>query len=292
MATKERIDVLLVHRGFFDSREKAKRAIMAGLVFSNTERLEKPGTKIDYDAPLAVKGSPLKYVSRGGLKLEKAIEAFQLDFQDKSVLDIGASTGGFTDCALQHGAKIVYALDVGYGQLDWKLRSDERVVVMERTNFRYVKGEDLSAGLPQMATIDVSFISLGLILPVLYPLLLPNSDVVALVKPQFEAGREQVGKKGVVRDPNVHKEVLKKTVSMALALGYHVKGLSFSPITGGEGNIEFLLILSKTIQDDTSVNHQKDEKRDVQALNNQVMNDSLLTYIQQTVEQAHDQFKG
>jgi 23S rRNA (cytidine1920-2'-O)/16S rRNA (cytidine1409-2'-O)-methyltransferase len=229
MATKERIDVLLVHRGFFDSREKAKRAIMAGLVFSNTERLEKPGTKIGYDAPLEVKGSPLKYVSRGGLKLEKAIEAFQLDFQDKSVLDIGASTGGFTDCALQHGAKIVYALDVGYGQLDWKLRSDERVVVMERTNFRYVKGEDLSAGLPQMATIDVSFISLGLILPVLYPLLLPNSDVVALVKPQFEAGREQVGKKGVVRDPNVHKEVLKKTVSMALALGYHIKGLSFSP---------------------------------------------------------------
>lgn len=278
MATKERIDVLLVHRGFFDSREKAKRAIMAGLVFSNTERLEKAGTKIDYDTPLEVKGSPLKYVSRGGLKLEKAIEEFQLNFQDKRVLDIGASTGGFTDCALQHGAKIVYALDVGYGQLDWKLRSDERVVVMERTNFRYVKGEDLSAGFPQMATIDVSFISLSIILPVLYPLLQPQSDVVALVKPQFEAGRGQVGKKGVVRDPKVHEEVLKKTTSMAVALGYHIKGLSYSPITGGEGNIEFLLILSKTFEDDSS--------------DNQVLDDSLLTYIQQTVEQAHDQFKG
>jgi 23S rRNA (cytidine1920-2'-O)/16S rRNA (cytidine1409-2'-O)-methyltransferase len=272
MATKERIDVLLVQRGFFDSREKAKRAIMAGLVFSKTERLEKAGTKIDYDTPLEVRGTALKYVSRGGLKLEKAINSFNLDFQDKNVLDIGASTGGFTDCALQHGAKIVYALDVGYGQLDWKLRSDERVIVMERTNFRYVKHEDLSAGLPQMATIDVSFISLRLILPVLYPLLLPNSDIVALVKPQFEAGREQVGKKGVVRDSKVHEGVLTKTVSMALELGYHIKGISFSPITGGEGNIEFLLILSNTAMDESSVNYQ--------------------TLIQQTVEQAHDQFKG
>lgn len=245
MAAKERIDVLLVHHGFFDSREKAKRAVMAGLVFSKTERIDKPGMKLAFDAPLEVKGSLQKYVSRGGLKLEKAIKAFDLDLQNKIVLDIGASTGGFTDCALQHGAKTVYALDVGYGQLDWKLRSDERVVVMERTNFRYVTSQDFAHGLPAFATIDVSFISLKLIFPVLFELLADQGQVIALVKPQFEAGREQVGKKGIVREPKVHEQVLRQTLQVVNQLGFTVQGLDYSPITGGEGNIEFLLYISK-----------------------------------------------
>jgi 23S rRNA (cytidine1920-2'-O)/16S rRNA (cytidine1409-2'-O)-methyltransferase len=249
MATKERIDLLLVQRGFFDSREKAKRAVMAGLVFSKLERIDKPGTKVEIEAPLEVKGNALKYVSRGGLKLEKAIENFGLELEGKCVIDIGASTGGFTDCALQNGASVVYALDVGYGQLDWKLRSDERVIVMERTNFRYVKPEDFSKGHPQFASIDVSFISLKLILPTLYPLLQEDGDVVALIKPQFEAGREQVGKKGIVRDPDIHRAVVEKTVKMANQVGFHTKGIDFSPITGGEGNIEFLLHLNKSLAD-------------------------------------------
>jgi 23S rRNA (cytidine1920-2'-O)/16S rRNA (cytidine1409-2'-O)-methyltransferase len=273
MSAKERIDALLVQRGFFDSREKAKRAVMAGLVFSKTERIDKPGTKIDIEAPIDVKGSPLKYVSRGGLKLEKAIERFNIDIQGKCVIDIGASTGGFTDCSLQNGATLVYALDVGYNQLDWKLRTDERVIVMERTNFRYVKPEDLHHGLPQFATIDVSFISLKLILPALLPLLQSNSSVIALIKPQFEAGREQVGKKGIVRDPKVHQTVIEKTISMALSEGFRVENLDFSPITGGEGNIEFLLHLS----------------------NNGVNNlDGTMEFfhdkIKETVEHAHKQF--
>lgn len=269
---KERIDVLLVQRGFFDSREQAKRAVMAGLVFSKTERMDKSGTKIDVEAPLEVKGIALKYVSRGGLKLEKAIQCFQLDLENKTVLDIGASTGGFTDCALQHGAKLVYALDVGYGQLDWKLRSDERVVVMERTNFRYIKTEDLSHGLPQFACIDVSFISLGLILPALLPLLVPNSDVVSLIKPQFEAGREQVGKKGVVKDPKVHRNVIEKVIHIAESVGFQVEAIQFSPITGGEGNIEFLLHLSN--------------KQGI------IQQHSWQKKIAEIVEQAHSQFKS
>jgi 23S rRNA (cytidine1920-2'-O)/16S rRNA (cytidine1409-2'-O)-methyltransferase len=216
---------------------------MAGLVYSGTERVDKPGIKVDRDIPLEIKGNPLPYVSRGGLKLEKAIELFQLSLKDKIVLDIGASTGGFTDCSLQNGAKSVYALDVGYNQLAWKLRQDERVTVMERTNFRYVKPEDLTEGLPQFATIDVSFISLKLILPVLKTVLVPNGDVVALVKPQFEAGREQVGKKGIVRDKKVHEDVLKRMIEFASNEEYHVSGLSYSPIKGGEGNIEFLMHL-------------------------------------------------
>ncbi|GAE36351.1 TlyA family RNA methyltransferase [Halalkalibacter akibai] len=243
MTKKERIDVLLVERGLIETREKAKRSIMAGLVYSGTERVDRPGLKVDRETPLEVKGNPLPYVSRGGLKLEKAISEFNLSLQDKIVLDIGASTGGFTDCSLQNGAKAVYALDVGYNQLAWKLRQDERVVVMERTNFRYVKPEDLTEGLPHFATIDVSFISLKLILPVLKTLLVPNSDVVALVKPQFEAGREQVGKKGIVRDKKVHEEVVTRISEFATLQGFTVAGLSFSPIKGGEGNIEFLMHL-------------------------------------------------
>lgn len=240
---KERLDVLLVDRGLAETREKAKRTIMAGLVYTNENRLDKPGEKVNIDIPLTVKGNLLPYVSRGGLKLEKALKVFDLDVNGKKLLDIGASTGGFTDCALQNGAEMSYALDVGYNQLAWKLRQDERVVVMERTNFRYVKPEDLVKGMPDFASIDVSFISLRLILPVLKTLLVSGSDVVALVKPQFEAGREQVGKKGIVRDRKVHEQVLDRIISFSMEEGYDVMDLSFSPITGGDGNIEFLLHL-------------------------------------------------
>lgn len=240
---KERLDVLLVERGLAETREKAKRTIMAGLVYTNENRLDKPGEKVSSDIPLTVKGNVLPYVSRGGLKLEKALKVFDLDVQGKTLLDIGASTGGFTDCALQNGADMSYALDVGYNQLAWKLRQDERVVVMERTNFRYVKPEDLIKGMPNFASIDVSFISLRLILPVLKTLLVTGSDIVALVKPQFEAGREQVGKKGIVRDRKVHEQVLDRIISFSIEEGYDVIDLSFSPITGGDGNIEFLLHL-------------------------------------------------
>ncbi|TKD70056.1 TlyA family RNA methyltransferase [Pseudalkalibacillus hwajinpoensis] len=243
MAKKERLDVILVNRGLIDTREKAKRAIMAGLVFSETERMDKPGMKVNEDITLQIKGDTLRYVGRGGLKLEKAIEVFSLEPENKVVLDIGSSTGGFTDCALQNGATLVYALDVGYNQLAWKLRVDDRVVVKERTNFRYSVKEDFDKGLPDLATIDVSFISLKLILPVLKGVLKENGEVVALVKPQFEAGRGEVGKKGIVRDKKVHLRVLKEMMNFATREGYQINGLSYSPITGGEGNIEFLLHL-------------------------------------------------
>lgn len=243
MKNKERIDVLLVDRGLIETREKAKRAVMAGLVYSNEERLDKPGEKVNVDIPLTVKGNVLPYVSRGGLKLEKALKVFDVTVSGKVMLDIGSSTGGFTDCALQNGAKMSYALDVGYNQLAWKLRQDERVVVMERTNFRYVTPQDLAGEMPNFATIDVSFISLKLILPVLKTLLVPGGDIIALVKPQFEAGREQVGKKGIIRDDKVHLEVVNKIVDFSLAQGFDAVNLSFSPITGGDGNIEFLLHL-------------------------------------------------
>ncbi|MDF9295582.1 TlyA family RNA methyltransferase [Geobacillus stearothermophilus] len=238
---KERLDVLLVERGLAETREKAKRAIMAGLVYSNDIRLDKPGEKVPTDVPLEVKGNPLPYVSRGGLKLEKALREFQISVKGKIVLDIGASTGGFTDCALQHGAKLSYAVDVGYNQLAWKLRQDERVVVMERTNFRYATPDLFTKGLPEVAVIDVSFISLRLILPVVKTVIVPGGDVIALVKPQFEAGKEKVGKKGIVRDPAVHRDVLESIVQFACAERFDVLHLSYSPITGGDGNIEFLL---------------------------------------------------
>ncbi|MEW4222441.1 TlyA family RNA methyltransferase [Rossellomorea marisflavi] len=240
---KQRLDILLVEQGLFETREKAKRAVMAGLVYSNEMRLDKPGEKISEDSPLTVKGKVMPYVSRGGLKLEKALKEFDITTENKVLLDIGASTGGFTDCALQNGAKMSYALDVGYNQLAWKLRKDERVVVMERTNFRYVKPEDLEGEMPDLASIDVSFISLSLILPVLKTLLVQGGDCIALIKPQFEAGREQVGKKGIVRDPSVHKAVIQKIIDLSLNEGYDIMGLSYSPITGGDGNIEFLIHL-------------------------------------------------
>lgn len=240
---KERVDILLVQRGLCETREKAKRTIMAGQVFSKEVRIDKAGEKIPVDSELTIKGQQLRYVSRGGLKLEKALKVFDVDVKDKLMLDIGSSTGGFTDCALQNGAKHCYALDVGSNQLAWKIRSDERVTVMEKTNFRYVTAPDLVEGLPNFATIDVSFISLELILPVLKTLLLPGGNVVALVKPQFEAGKEKVGKKGVVREAKTHLEVLEKIATFAESIGFVVKEASYSPITGGEGNIEFLFHL-------------------------------------------------
>ncbi|WP_106768077.1 TlyA family RNA methyltransferase [Paenibacillus faecalis] len=237
---KERIDVLLVEQGYYESREKAKAAIMAGLVYSGSERIEKAGMKIPRSSDIKVKGAVHPYVSRGGLKLEKALNTFGIDMKGRTMLDIGSSTGGFTDCALQHGATYVYAIDVGYNQLDWSLRNDERVCVMERTNFRYMTSNDLKGPIPDFASIDVSFISLRIILPALVPLLRKPADVAALIKPQFEAGRDKVGKSGVVRDPKVHREVLVQVLTFAHQLGFELKGLTFSPITGGEGNIEFL----------------------------------------------------
>lgn len=255
MKNKERVDLLLVERGLAETREKAKRAVMAGIVYTNEERLDKPGEKVSVDIPLSIKGNMLPYVSRGGLKLEKALKIFDVTVENKIILDIGASTGGFTDCALQNGAKMSYALDVGYNQLAWKIRQDERVVVMERTNFRYVTPVDLKREMPNFATIDVSFISLTLILPVLKTLLVSGSDIIALIKPQFEAGREQVGKKGIIRDEKVHLQVINKIVDFSIEQGYLAENLSFSPITGGEGNIEFLLHLKWQGETDIGINH-------------------------------------
>ncbi|WP_347862780.1 TlyA family RNA methyltransferase [Salimicrobium sp. PL1-032A] len=241
MVKKIRLDTLLVEKGLAETREKAKRTIMAGLVFSDQQRLDKPGQKVEESIDLTVKGKAIPYVSRGGLKLEKALSCFSLELKDKIMMDIGSSTGGFTDCGLQNGIRLSYAIDVGYNQLDWRLRNHEQVVVMERTNFRYVTKEDLPYGLPDIATIDVSFISLKLILPVLAELLKQGGDVAALIKPQFEAGRDQVGKKGIIRDARIHEQVLMEILTFADTLGFEAKGLTYSPITGGDGNIEFLV---------------------------------------------------
>lgn len=250
---KKRLDAVLVAQGHFSDEEAAKRAVMAGLVFCHGQRMDKPGQPVVLDAPLTIKGKKHNYVSRGGLKLEKALSDFNLDVTGKVLIDIGASTGGFTDCALQHGAKMSYAIDVGYNQLAWKLRQDPRVIVMERTNFRHVVQEDLGEGTPNFATIDVSFISLKLILPVLKRLLANESDVIALVKPQFEAPREQVGEKGIVRESTTHVNVLMELISFAVEEGYEVVHSTFSPITGGYGNIEFLLHL-RWVADKKGVN--------------------------------------
>ena len=239
---KERVDVLAVKQGLFETREQAKRSVMAGLIYNEkNERFDKPGEKIPVSSELRVKGKKLPYVSRGGLKLEKALKA----------LDIGASTGGFTDAALQNGAKMSYALDVGYNQLAWKIRQDPRVVVMERVNFRYAKPEDFTLGIPEVAVIDVSFISLKLMLPPLHAILKEEGEVIALIKPQFEAGREAVGKNGIVRDAQTHQKVLEDILSFAAQGGYDVLEVSYSPITGGEGNIEFLAHLKKVPESGT-----------------------------------------
>lgn len=240
---KERIDILLVEQGIADSRERAKRSIMAGLVLADGERIDKPGARVNTDCVLSIKGEVLPYVSRGGLKLARAIEVFHLNLQDKVMLDIGSSTGGFTDCALQHGVKHVYALDVGYNQLVWKLRQDERVTVMERTNFRYSSSSDFTGDQPDFATFDVSFISIRLLMPVLKTIIKPGSDIMTLIKPQFEAGRDEVGKKGIIRDRKVHERVIEELVDFCEELGFTVIDLAPSPVRGGEGNIEFLMHL-------------------------------------------------
>jgi len=242
---KERIDVLLVEQGYFPTREKARRAVMAGIVYVDEEKVQKPGEQVDVNKKITVKGEFLPYVSRGGLKLEHALKVFNIELTNKVVLDIGASTGGFTDCALQHGAKLVYALDVGYNQLDWKMRSHPQVVTIERCNFRFATLDLFTQGRPEFATIDVSFISLRLILPVLRDILIDGGEVCALVKPQFEAGKESVGKKGIVRDKSVHKEVLTTLIKFCEEIDYTVLNLTYSPIKGSEGNIEFFLHLKK-----------------------------------------------
>ena len=228
---KERLDVLLVKKGLAPSREKAKTMIMEGNVFVNNQREDKAGTNIPEDAVIEIKGNTLKYVSRGGLKLEKAMTHFGISLEDKICMDIGASTGGFTDCMLQNGAKKVYAVDVGYGQFAWKLRTDERVVCMEKTNIRYVTPEDI-ADVLDFASVDVSFISLAKVLPAAKELLRDEGEMVCLIKPQFEAGREKVGKKGVVRDPAVHREVIEKVITDARELGFSILHLEYSPIKG------------------------------------------------------------
>ena len=241
---KERLDVLLVNRGMFESRAKAQAAVMAGQVLVNEQKIDKPGTPVAPEVTIRLLGNKLPYVSRGGLKLEKG----------KVVADIGASTGGFTDCALQNGAAKVYAIDVGYGQLAWKLRNDERVVNMERTNVRYLEADSLPEQV-DAATIDVAFISLDKILPAVHKILKPEGFVVALIKPQFEAGKENVGKKGVVRDAAVHEQVINNVISFAKSEGFGIAGLDFSPIKGPEGNIEYLLHL--TLGDDDAVSSEQ-----------------------------------
>ena len=241
---KIRLDQYLVQHGLIQSRERAKAMIMSGVVFVNEQKVDKAGEMIKEDAKVEVRGHDIGYVSRGGLKLEKAMQCFPLTPKGKVCMDIGASTGGFTDCMLQNGAKKVYAVDVGYGQLDWRLRSDARVVCMERTNARYLTHEQIPDEL-DFASVDVSFISLKLILPALAGLLKPDGHAVCLVKPQFEAGREKVGKKGVVRDPAVHLEVLEHFLEHAKESHFTVLGLTYSPIRGPEGNIEYLGYLSR-----------------------------------------------
>ncbi|MCX7923253.1 MAG: TlyA family RNA methyltransferase [Clostridia bacterium] len=242
---KERLDILLVKKGLFQSREKARSAIMAGIVFVNKIKEDKPGTKFPEDCQVDIKENINPYVSRGGLKLEKALKTFGIDLVGKTAMDIGASTGGFTDCMLKNGAVKVYAVDVGYGQLAWELRNDERVVCMERTNIRYVKPDDIGE-LLDFASIDVSFISLKKVLPAAKEIIKADGEIMCLIKPQFEAGREKVGKHGVVREAETHIQVINEIVSFCIESSLSFKGLDYSPIKGPEGNIEYLLYLANT----------------------------------------------
>ena len=262
---KKRIDVLLVEQGFFDSREKAKRAVMAGIVHNDHEIIDKPGTKVPVDMELFVKGTVMPYVSRGGLKLEKALKIFDISMQNRVMVDIGSSTGGFTDCALQNGAQCVYAVDVGTNQLVWKLRNDPRVIVKEKTNFRYATRDLFENGIPNIATIDVSFISLTKVLLPIRNYLKENGEIVALIKPQFEAGREKVGKKGVVREKSTHIEVIEKVTDYAVSIGFEVAALEFSPIKGPEGNIEYLVHLKKRPEEEARIVESVDIRGTVDA---------------------------
>ena len=242
---KERLDILLVNKGLALSREKAKALIMSGIVYVDNQKEDRAGSLFDENANIEIRGETLKYVSRGGLKLDKAVNVFNLNFDGFTCLDIGASTGGFTDVMLQNGAAKVYSVDVGHGQLDWKLRNDERVICMEKCNFRYVTDKEIPDKIDFAAT-DVSFISLTKILIPAYNLLKQNAHMVCLIKPQFETTKEKVGKKGVVRDPEVHKEVIAKVIDFCLKIGFNVEGLDYSPIKGPEGNIEYLLLIKKS----------------------------------------------
>lgn len=241
---KERLDILLVSKGYFESREKAKSSIMAGVVFVNDNKEDKPGAKVDIDSKIFIKENLNPYVSRGGLKLHKAIKVFNINLENKITIDIGASTGGFTDCMLKNGANEVFAIDVGYGQLAWELRNNPKVHCMERTNIRYVEPKHIGT-YADFASIDVSFISLKKVIPVAFQLLKEDGEILSLIKPQFEAGREKVGKHGVVRDPEVHRDVMSNVISFSLSMGLSLKGLDFSPIKGPEGNIEYLAYFSK-----------------------------------------------
>ena len=254
---KERLDILLVNKGLAASRQKAKTCIMAGIVFVDGERIDKAGTMVSTESDILVKENPIPYVSRGGLKLEKAIDQFGLDLSGAYCTDMGASTGGFTDCMLQNGAKKVYSIDVGYGQLDYKLRSDERVVCMERTNIRYLDTDKIEEPIV-FISIDVSFISLALMFPVAKKLLQEHGQVMALVKPQFEAGREQVGKNGIVKDAKVHREVIARVMGFAKQNGLYPAALSWSPVTGAKGNIEYLLLM-KNCEDDVPSDFHPEE---------------------------------
>ena len=269
MAEKIRLDVMLVDKGIAASRERARTMIMEGNVFVDGVREDKAGSMFKETAVIEYRGDTLKYVSRGGLKLEKALQVFPIDLRGKTCMDIGASTGGFTDCMLMNGAARVYSIDVGYGQLAWKLRSDERVVCMEKTNFRYLKRADFPER-PDFASADVSFISLSRILPAAYDIISDDAQMVCLIKPQFEAGKDKVGKKGVVRDPDIHEEVIRNTAAFAADTGFFIRGIDFSPVKGPEGNIEYLLYISKAadneascIQDNTCNINKTDFIRDV-----------------------------
>lgn len=272
---KQRLDVLLVEKGLVESREKAKGIILSGSVYVGGRRVDKAGTLVSPQDEIRIEGDPIPFVSRGGLKLQKALDLFKPPVKDRVYMDVGASTGGFTDCLLQHGARKVYSIDVGYGQLAWSLRHDNRVVVMERTNIRNVTKDDFEE-LPQGAVIDVSFISLKLVLPVVKEVLLPDSHIIALIKPQFEAGREKVGKKGVVRSAETHKEVLQDILLACHKFGFVIKNLSFSPVKGPKGNIEFLVHLYYSGQEYSFY----DNNIDMEKLINKV------------VDSAHSELKG
>ena len=282
---KERLDVLLVKRGLAESREKAKAIIMTGNVFVEEQREDKAGSMFAEDAQIRIKGTPMKYVNRGGYKLEKAMELWHVPLQDKLCMDVGSSTGGFTDCMLQNGAVKVYAIDVGTNQLAWKLRQDERVVSMEKTNIRYVTPEDIADPI-DFSSIDVAFISLTKVLIPVWNLLKNGGRVVCLVKPQFEAGREKVGKKGVVRDKKVHEEVVCHIMTYALSMGFEILGLSYSPIKGPEGNIEYLLYIEKPqdAQALTEIAEEADQKAEEQ------FEQQYLALAKETVEAAHEAF--
>lgn len=267
---KERLDVLLVERGFFETRENAKRHIMAGIILVNDVPVDKPGTKIPSDVRLRIKGHVMPYVGRGGYKLEKAIKEFHLDLKNLVMADIGASTGGFTDCALQNGIVKVYAIDVGTNQLDWKLRTNPHVINLEKTNIKQVT-EDMIGEKVDFISTDISFISVLKILPAVHSILKPEGSVVILIKPQFEAGKEKVGKGGVIRDKNIHEDVIRDTLSAFETEGFHVWGITYSPIKGGSGNIEFLALLKKDRPERSMVNTD---------------------IIHDIVEESHQVFKG